>query len=750
VSSTVEILNWSVDKFLSIIYDEEDSSMDLIDQFAFTGLLLENNIFSISMKWKDYDLSKFLFLDLLNDLKSFFLLQKQTFMNVAALTSASSSSASGSSSPLKRLASMKLIKPTIEFSIESVLKVLSLCVPELDFKDLIDEWIILIKQLFKIDRLGLYSLDRDNNLMYLFTSEIANASSSSSSSSSSSASVASGASNQPSGTAAVSTTTSHRQVSTIRMPLKGVAAHVAKTNKILNIEDCYKSEFFDSAMDVKAGYRTQQMLCIPIQNSIKQVIGVLQLINPNPSRNFCKEDEILATLMGRLLSPYLIDLQFKTRNYTIYRPIYHCEGFLSFSLKRLFTKLTNRHLKYVIRVVIGGKNVIPIKTSTQLFNVQMFDNKAAATTIAASRRSSSEEKEDSSSSSSLNVCDLNQFIEFSNLSLTSLTPSTMIIIEFFSKNNHPTGWTTFPLFQFSRYFQSSSVVSIPLLKDGCPEDWSLAMLQYQSCQRFFDYQGGGNNNHNNSPLSNIPSQYHDYTKKLEELSCGLIEIEILNNNNSYYEDEQRIPFRIYSSISSENNSSSPYVPSSSLPIPQSRRFSSLLEWLNSCTNIPEMKRKKFYSQISFLSCYYLSSKSIHMTLPPVPSNSGAVTAANVSSSINHPNIIDNETKDFLWNYRDLFLEQFPSYFVMFLLTILDFTQRSHIKWLLSKLSSPFSFNSSDHTSSSNMILSIPTVLTLLDNRLAFGKLTSFAISSLTTSLSSTSSTVANSGSINVI
>ncbi|MDX8390697.1 MAG: HD domain-containing phosphohydrolase [Mariprofundaceae bacterium] len=62
-----------------------------------------------------------------------------------------------------------------------------------------------------------------------------------------------------------------------------VAAHVALTEKTVNISDAYHEVGFNfsgtKAFDKKTGYRSKSFLTVPLRNQKKVVIGVLQLIN---------------------------------------------------------------------------------------------------------------------------------------------------------------------------------------------------------------------------------------------------------------------------------------------------------------------------------------------------------------------------------------------------------------------------------------------------------------------------------------
>ncbi|MDX2083908.1 MAG: tetratricopeptide repeat protein [Candidatus Melainabacteria bacterium] len=79
----------------------------------------------------------------------------------------------------------------------------------------------------------------------------------------------------------------------IRFPAhKGLAGYVVKTGEVLNIRDAYADPRFNQEVDKKTGYRTRNLLCIPIRNRKMDIIGVFQVLN---KRNGCfeKADEDL-------------------------------------------------------------------------------------------------------------------------------------------------------------------------------------------------------------------------------------------------------------------------------------------------------------------------------------------------------------------------------------------------------------------------------------------------------------------------
>jgi len=94
----------------------------------------------------------------------------------------------------------------------------------------------------------------------------------------------------------------------IRLPLsKGIAGHVATTGEIVNIPDCYKDDRFNKSVDIKTGYRTKSMLCMPIfgEESKKEVLGVLQFLNKLDEDAFGPEDENILAVLLKIAGPII-------------------------------------------------------------------------------------------------------------------------------------------------------------------------------------------------------------------------------------------------------------------------------------------------------------------------------------------------------------------------------------------------------------------------------------------------------------
>jgi adenylate cyclase len=77
----------------------------------------------------------------------------------------------------------------------------------------------------------------------------------------------------------------------IRIPAnRGIAGYVASTGQTLNIPNAYEDPRFDCNVDKQTGYRTRNILCMPVYNSEGLLIGVTQLIN-KAQGSFTSSDE---------------------------------------------------------------------------------------------------------------------------------------------------------------------------------------------------------------------------------------------------------------------------------------------------------------------------------------------------------------------------------------------------------------------------------------------------------------------------
>ncbi|EDW97571.1 cGMP-specific 3',5'-cyclic phosphodiesterase [Drosophila yakuba] len=80
----------------------------------------------------------------------------------------------------------------------------------------------------------------------------------------------------------------------------GIAGMVAQTKQMINIKEAYKDARFNCEIDLKTGYKTNAILCMPICNYEGDIIGVAQIINKT---NGCMEfDEHDVEIFRRYLT----------------------------------------------------------------------------------------------------------------------------------------------------------------------------------------------------------------------------------------------------------------------------------------------------------------------------------------------------------------------------------------------------------------------------------------------------------------
>lgn len=78
---------------------------------------------------------------------------------------------------------------------------------------------------------------------------------------------------------------------------KGIAGSVVKTGKTIRIKDAYRDKRFNPEIDKLTGYKTYNMLCMPIHNIKYELIGVFQVLNKK-SGNFTDSDEDILFAIG--------------------------------------------------------------------------------------------------------------------------------------------------------------------------------------------------------------------------------------------------------------------------------------------------------------------------------------------------------------------------------------------------------------------------------------------------------------------
>ena len=81
---------------------------------------------------------------------------------------------------------------------------------------------------------------------------------------------------------------------------EGIAGWVAQSGDTVNIPDAYADRRFYPAVDLRSGYRTRSILCMPMKNNHGATIGVIQVLNKKGGAPFSGDDEsLLHALAGQ-------------------------------------------------------------------------------------------------------------------------------------------------------------------------------------------------------------------------------------------------------------------------------------------------------------------------------------------------------------------------------------------------------------------------------------------------------------------
>lgn len=81
------------------------------------------------------------------------------------------------------------------------------------------------------------------------------------------------------------------EITEIRVPMgKGIVGHVTEKCEIVNIADAYADCRFNPDVDRKTGFRTRNILCVPLRSYDNKVLGAIQILNKKEGA-FTKYDE---------------------------------------------------------------------------------------------------------------------------------------------------------------------------------------------------------------------------------------------------------------------------------------------------------------------------------------------------------------------------------------------------------------------------------------------------------------------------
>lgn len=94
-----------------------------------------------------------------------------------------------------------------------------------------------------------------------------------------------------------------RTTTEIRLPIgQGLAGQVALTGETINVPDAYADSRFDRNFDLRTGFRTLNMLVVPVWGSSGRPVGVIQALNKRDG-TFERRDQMLLEQVADTVAP---------------------------------------------------------------------------------------------------------------------------------------------------------------------------------------------------------------------------------------------------------------------------------------------------------------------------------------------------------------------------------------------------------------------------------------------------------------
>ena len=85
----------------------------------------------------------------------------------------------------------------------------------------------------------------------------------------------------------------------LRVPAKGgIVGETLKTGAAIVVDDAYEDPRFNQEVDQRSGYRTRNLVCVPLRDADAEIVGAFECINRNDGRSFTDDDVECLTQLG--------------------------------------------------------------------------------------------------------------------------------------------------------------------------------------------------------------------------------------------------------------------------------------------------------------------------------------------------------------------------------------------------------------------------------------------------------------------
>jgi GAF domain-containing protein len=96
-----------------------------------------------------------------------------------------------------------------------------------------------------------------------------------------------------------------RTATEIRLQMgQGLAGQAALTGETINVPDAYADARFDRELDVRTGFRTLNLLVVPVWGKSGRPVGVIQALNKRDG-TFERRDQMLLEQVAEVVAPVL-------------------------------------------------------------------------------------------------------------------------------------------------------------------------------------------------------------------------------------------------------------------------------------------------------------------------------------------------------------------------------------------------------------------------------------------------------------
>ena len=102
--------------------------------------------------------------------------------------------------------------------------------------------------------------------------------------------------------------------SSLRIPAnEGIVGETLRTGRAINVDDAYADPRFNQDVDRQSGYRTRNLICVPLLDSDGTIVGAFEGINRNRDLDFTDEDVECLQQLGTQAAVALRNLRERSR-----------------------------------------------------------------------------------------------------------------------------------------------------------------------------------------------------------------------------------------------------------------------------------------------------------------------------------------------------------------------------------------------------------------------------------------------------